>query len=176
VIILAGFYEIFKLYRDSKYEQSGIFIIAVLIFILLSSGFFLYSGLNKEIIFYAFAILCIFDSFSNITGELWGRRKIMPKISPNKTITGFIGGFIVALISGIFFRKLISAPLLKAILLTAGLAFSAFIGDALSSYYKRIFKVKDFTNIIPEHGGFLDRFDSLIAGGAWTALYTITIF
>ena len=54
---------------------------------------------------------------------------------------------------------------------TFGTLLFAFAGDTLSSLFKRKYKVKDFNNIIPGHGGFLDRFDSLIAGGAWAALY-----
>jgi phosphatidate cytidylyltransferase len=52
----------------------------------------------------------------------------------------------------------------------AGIVVFAFIGDASKSYYKRRYNVKDFSNFIPENGGFLDRFDSLISGGAWVAL------
>lgn len=170
LIILMGFYEIYKLYSESGYKQSKIFISALLIFTFLSAGFFLFSGMKKELIFFSFAITSIFDSFSQITGQLWGRKKIIPRISPNKTITGFIGGFIVAIVSGIFLRNFIAEPVSKTVILTAGLALFAFTGDALSSYYKRVFKVKDFSRLIPEHGGFLDRFDSLISGGAWTAM------
>ena len=52
-----------------------------------------------------------------------------------------------------------------------GVIFFAFAGDILASLYKRKFDTKDFNKIIPGHGGFLDRFDSLIAGGAWAAFY-----
>jgi len=170
VIIFEGYLELHKLFSDSDNKPKGFFILSILIFILFSSGFYLYSGMKKELIFFSFAILSIFDSFSQITGQLWGRNKILPRISPNKTIIGFIGGFTVAILSGILLKELIALPLSKTIILSAGVAVFAFTGDALSSCYKRKYKVKDFCNLIPEHGGFLDRFDSLIAGGAWTAL------
>jgi phosphatidate cytidylyltransferase len=77
-------------------------------------------------------------------------------------------------LSALLLKSLISAEPFKAMLLAAGVAVFAFIGDSLSSYYKRKYNVKDFNNIIPANGGFLDRFDSLIAGGAWIAfLYFI---
>jgi phosphatidate cytidylyltransferase len=169
IIILEGFYEIFKLFRESGYKLKDFFLFSVLLFALFSTGFFIFSGMEKELIFYSFAITAIFDSFSQITGQLWGRRKILPKTSPNKTVGGFIGGTIVSILSALIFRKLIEVPFLKAIVLTLGVAVFSFIGDALTSYYKRKYVVKDFRDLIPEHGGFLDRFDSLIAGGAIVA-------
>ncbi len=175
LIIMEGFYEIFRLFRESDYKRKGFFLFSMLLFALFSTGFFIFSGMEKELIFYSFAIISIFDSFSQITGQLWGRRKILPKISPNKTITGFIGGFMAVILSGIILKGLIDVPVLKAIILAAGVAVFAFIGDALSSYYKRKHEAKDFYNLIPEHGGFLDRFDSLIAGGAWIAFYVYVI-
>jgi phosphatidate cytidylyltransferase len=175
IIIIAGFYEIYKLFRESGYKQKDYFLLSILLFALFSSGFFVFSGMEKELIFYSFAIISIFDGFSQITGQLWGKRKIFPKVSPNKTITGFIGGFIVAILSGILLKDLIAIPVSKAIILAAGVAVFAFVGDALCSYYKRKHEVKDFSNLIPEHGGFLDRFDSLIAGGAWIALSGLII-
>ncbi|MBN2861996.1 MAG: phosphatidate cytidylyltransferase, partial [Bacteroidales bacterium] len=123
------------------------------------------------IIFFAFAILSIFDSFSQITGQLWGRKKLFPGISPEKTIAGLIGGMSAAMLSVLIFKNLVSDRLMDAMIVGAGVAIFAFIGDAAGSCYKRKYNVKDFCNLIPEHGGILDRFDSLISGGAWVALY-----
>lgn len=170
LIIIRGFYELFKLFRESGYQLKNLFLISVLIFAAFSSAFFIFSGMKKELIFYSFAILSIFDSFSQITGQLWGRKKIIPTISPNKTVTGFIGGTIVAILSGLLLKGLIAASTADAIILSAGVALFAFIGDSAASFYKRKHNVKDFSNLIPEHGGFLDRFDSLISGGSWVAL------
>lgn len=173
LIIILGFYELFKLFRESGYEQKYLFLYSILVFTAFSSAFFYFSGMEKELIFFSFAILSIFDSFSQITGQLWGRRKIFPKISPNKTVEGFIGGTIIAVLSGFLIKGLIDSPPAKTIILAAGVALFAFIGDSLASFYKRKHNVKDFSNLIPETGGFLDRFDSLIAGGAWVTLFEL---
>jgi phosphatidate cytidylyltransferase len=171
LIIIRGFYELFKLFRASGYKQKYLFLISLLFFAVFSSAFYFFSGMEKGMIIFSFAVLTIFDSFSQITGQLWGRKKIFPKISPQKTVVGFIGGTSVAILSSILLKGLIAVPLVKAIILAAGIALFAFIGDLAASFYKRKHNVKDFSNLIPEHGGFLDRFDSLIGGGAWVALF-----
>jgi phosphatidate cytidylyltransferase len=173
LIIIRGFYELFKLFRESGYKQHYLFLISVLIFAVFSSAFYFFSGMEKELIFFTLAILSIFDSFSTITGKLWGRRKIFPNVSPNKTVEGFWGGTLVAILSGLLLKGLIDFPAIKAIILATGVALFAFIGDFLASFYKRKYNVKDFSSLIPEHGGFLDRFDSLIAGGAWVAWFAL---
>jgi len=173
LIIILGFYELLKLFRESGYEQKYLFMISILIFTAFTSAFYYFSGMEKELIFFSFAILSIFDSFSQITGQLWGRRKIFPKISPNKTVVGFLGGTLIAILSGFIIKGLIDVPSIKAIILAAGVALFAFIGDFLASFYKRKHNVKDFSKLIPETGGFLDRFDSLISGGTWVALFEL---
>ncbi len=176
LIIGMGCYELFVLYRKSGYRQTLFFLLSIGVFSVFSMGFFLFGGLDKGQILFVFLVLSVFDSFSQISGQLWGRRKIVPKISPQKTWEGLAGGILTALISAVFFDGLIGVPPLKAIQLAAGIVIFAFIGDILASLYKRKFKVKDFSRLIPGHGGFLDRFDSLIAGGAWIALLKFVIY
>ncbi len=171
LIIGAGLYELFKLFRKNGYRQKGFFLGSLFIFTILSVEFFLFSGLKKELILFSFLILSIFDSFSQITGQLWGNIKIFPEISPNKTLGGLIGGSLVAIASGILLDDLYTITSVKSVLMTIGVIFFAFLGDIAASFYKRKYNVKDYSNIIPGHGGFLDRFDSLIAGGAWVTLY-----
>ncbi|MFO7978336.1 MAG: phosphatidate cytidylyltransferase [Bacteroidales bacterium] len=60
--------------------------------------------------------------------------------------------------------------------ITTGIVIFAFSGDIFFSWYKRQYKVKDFSNVLPGHGGFLDRFDSLIAAGAFISLYSLFPF
>lgn len=175
VIIVAGFFELFKLFRENDYKQKGFFVLSSLIFTLLSVGFFFFSDLQKELILFAFLVLSIFDSFSQITGQLWGSTKLFPEISPKKTVGGLVGGAIIALASSLLLNDLYHGTFLKSLLIGAGVVFFAFAGDIAASFYKRKYNVKDYSNFIPGHGGFLDRFDSLIAGGAWVA-FCIYVF
>jgi phosphatidate cytidylyltransferase len=85
-------------------------------------------------------------------------------------VEGLIGGLLVAVLSSLFFTGLLSANWLKTTLLATWISVCAFMGDAAKSYVKRKYNVKDFSNLIPGHGGFLDRFDSLITAGAGVAL------
>ncbi len=170
-IIGAGFFELIKLFKKSGTDKRGFFTVSMFIFAILSTGFLFFGKLDRELILFTFLILSIFDSFSQITGQLWGRKKIVPKISPNKTVGGIIGGAVFAIISSILLNNLYPAPLFKTVLFTTGIVLFAFAGDIAASFFKRKYGVKDYSNLIPGHGGFLDRFDSLIAGGAGVALF-----
>lgn len=171
IIISTGFIELFRLFRKSGYDKIGFFLLSVTIYIVVSLGFFLFGGLEKELILFSFLILSIFDSFSQISGQLLGRRKILPKISPNKTAGGLIGGSIIAICSALLLNGLYAETPLKVFMMTSGVLVFAFSGDLAASLYKRKYKVKNYSSLIPGHGGFLDRFDSLIAGGAWVFIF-----
>ena len=170
IIILAGFYELFKLHKDSGFTKKRPFLLSALIFSVLSYSFFIFSGMDNDKILFVYLVISIFDSFSQITGQIFGRNKIFPGISPAKTIEGFAGGLIIAVVSSLLFRGLIDESIGSTIKIASGIALFAFAGDFAASYYKRMYDVKDFSKIIPGHGGFLDRFDSLVAGGAWFAV------
>lgn len=172
-IIIAGYFEIIGLFIRSAQKSWLFFILSLLVYTLLSLGFYHFSLLNKELILFTFIVLSVFDSFSQISGQIMGKRKLMPDISPNKTIEGLLGGAIIGIISAFLVRSLISYDLLYLLLVVAGILIFAFLGDMLTSYYKRKYQTKDFSKIIPGHGGFLDRFDSLIAGGAWISLISV---
>ncbi|MHC5224729.1 phosphatidate cytidylyltransferase [Ignatzschineria sp. LJL83] len=103
------------------------------------------------------------DVSQYVSGKCFGKRKIIPKVSPNKTWGGFIGGFIVTTILSAFL-----APYLTILTMTQGIfagmiiAVSGFIGDVVLSSVKRDLQIKDSGTLIPGHGGILDRVDSLI--------------
>ena len=170
LIIVAGIKEISVLVLG-KPKFKKFFSFSLILFLILSYGFYTFSGLPKGLVLFAFIVLSIFDSFSQIAGQLFGKTKISPKISPNKTLEGTIGGGIFALASVFWLYKLYTTSIVDGLVMALGVICFAFIGDILASFYKRKFDVKDFSKIIPGHGGFLDRFDSLIAGGAWVAVY-----
>ncbi|HEY2707856.1 MAG TPA: phosphatidate cytidylyltransferase [Caulobacteraceae bacterium] len=102
------------------------------------------------------------DVFQYITGKLFGRHKITPKVSPNKTWEGFIGGWVLTalliLLAGPIFTPLKGIGLW---VMAAGLPVAGFAGDVTFSAIKRDIGVKDTSHFIPGHGGVLDRIDSL---------------
>jgi phosphatidate cytidylyltransferase len=172
MIILTGACELFRLYTSAQPadRQHNLFILAIFLFALLSLLFFMFSGLKTGLILFTFLTVAIFDSFSQITGQLLGRHNLLPKISPKKTTEGVAGGILVTLPTSLLIGSLTGTAPGKTMLLTTGIILFAFAGDIMASYYKRKHDVKDFSRLIPGHGGVLDRFDSLIAGGAFVAL------
>ena len=114
------------------------------------------------IIFYLVTLVISMDVFGYIGGNLVGKNKIAPKISNGKTIEGtFIGLFFTVIIS-CYFIGILSFNYITAIILGIVLGLLAFLGDLLVSLFKRKVGIKDSGNIIPGHGGLLDRFDSYI--------------
>lgn len=175
VIIGMGLIELIRLFKMRAFANSGFFVGSLVVFAALSLGFFHFGALDKELILFAFLVLSIFDSFSQISGQLWGKTKILPEISPNKTLGGLVGGALFAVASAFILNDLYDGTLWKSVVIAAGVVVFAFLGDIAASYYKRKFQVKDYSQLIPGHGGFLDRFDSLIAGGAWVAFCMIVL-
>jgi phosphatidate cytidylyltransferase len=98
-----------------------------------------------------------------ICGKLFGRRKIVPWVSPNKTEAGFIGGLILStLIGAVLWPYFLPITIGQAALLAALLSLGGMLGDLVCSALKRYRGVKDFSSLIPGHGGAIDRLDSLL--------------
>jgi len=103
------------------------------------------------------------DVFQYLMGKFFGKHKIVPKISPNKTLEGFIGGvFLTIILSNILGFFLLNSTILTNTILGFILGISGFCGDVFMSYLKRKNDIKDTGNLLPGHGGLLDRMDSLV--------------
>lgn len=102
------------------------------------------------------------DVFQFTWGKILGKRKILPTISPNKTWAGFVGGVLTTAVLGYLMRFL--TPLLgyQAFLIGLAIGIMGFLGDSLISAIKRDLKIKDTDDIIPGHGGAMDRLDSIV--------------
>ena len=101
------------------------------------------------------------DVFQFTWGKLLGKHKIIPKISPNKTWEGFIGGILTTTVIGYFLRFLTPLNGIESLSVSFAVACAGFIGDVIISAVKRDVGVKDTSTLIPGHGGLLDRIDSL---------------
>lgn len=111
-----------------------------------------------------FAIVMMTDTGAYYTGRSIGRHKLAPRVSPGKTIEGAIGGFVMAVVTG-FLCKLVffpEIPTLHALAMGAVLGAIGQIGDLAESLLKRASNVKDSGNLLPGHGGMLDRIDSML--------------
>ncbi len=119
----------------------------------------------KEVSFLWIIVLAAFgtDIFAYFTGMLLGKHKLCPKISPKKTVEGAVGGTLAAMVLcgayGYFFGK---EFLVHFFVLGALGAIAAQLGDLTASVFKRKMGIKDYGNLIPGHGGILDRFDSIL--------------
>lgn len=128
-------------------------------------------GKNYILVFLLFFLIWSNDSFAYFGGKYFGKHKFS-KISPNKTVEGLISGFIFTVITSVAFYYIT-----KEITLTDSLVIGliigvlAPIGDLFESFLKRFTGVKDSSNIIPGHGGILDRFDSLMFCTPFVLIY-----
>lgn len=131
-------------------------------------------------------IIWLNDTGAYASGSLLGRHKLCPEISPKKTWEGFIGGLIICLCFSTlccvslndWFAFLPHSSLWQWLLIATITVLCATWGDLIESLIKRNLKIKDSGNIIPGHGGILDRIDSLLLAmpAVWCLLYLLGIF
>ena len=124
----------------------------------------------------AFAVSMLTDTCAYFVGRLFGKRKFIPEVSPNKTVAGVVGGFVGGLVGALacYFIFYYTDLFALASYASMGALISSFIligilgsfinqlGDLLASAYKRKNNIKDFSNVFPGHGGFMDRVDGLM--------------
>ncbi len=119
---------------------------------------------SDRLLWVVFVVAFATDSFAYFAGKTFGKNKLIESVSPNKTIEGAVGGVVGCLAATAIFKVLIMPELPWVFVLILGVlgSIASQIGDLTASKIKRHCKIKDFGNIIPGHGGVLDRFDSIL--------------
>lgn len=146
--------------KDSFYLLGGLLFLGTSM-----SIFVMYRNIGLELFIFLFLITIITDTFAYTTGRLIGKNKLLEEISPNKTWEGLFGGSIMGtFICTVYYTTIIDPNVSLSIIVPVILFLTVVgqFGDLFFSSIKRYYGVKDFSNIMPGHGGVLDRFDSVI--------------
>jgi len=166
-IILAFIAELYR--QKSQPIHNWAYLLLGQIFIALPFALlnFIYFHLDndcqKYILLAVFVIIWVNDTGAYLTGITIGKRRLFERISPKKSWEGFFGGAIFALLPAYIFSLFISElSLLEWIIFAQIIVVFGTFGDLIESLLKRTLNVKDSGNIIPGHGGLLDRFDSML--------------
>lgn len=118
---------------------------------------------NNAIVLAIFIFIWVNDTFAYLTGITMGKHKLLERISPKKTIEGFMGGIFFAVLAGFGFSFIfVDYPIYFWVGFALIASLFSTLGDLFESLIKRTYKVKDTGNLIPGHGGILDRIDSLL--------------
>ena len=163
-ILLNLFYSIFK---NKKVDFSNIFWVTT--FVISYLGIFgslamlmlrVEDGASRVFLF--IVITALSDTGGYLTGIVLGKHRLAPNISPNKSYEGLIGSIIFAsLFAGIIGPEFLDITSVQGVIIGIVLAFSGTLGDLFESGIKRKLGIKDFSTLIPGHGGMFDRLDSL---------------
>lgn len=121
------------------------------------------NGIYYLLLLLNFSAVC--DTGAYFTGVFFGKHKLCPNISPKKTVEGAAGGIVWSMIVSVVLMlcfKIDTSKIAVTVILTVPLCIVGMLGDLFASSFKRSVGVKDYGNIIPGHGGILDRFDSIL--------------
>ena len=152
---------------DKKYGvEDAFFMIGSLFFLSLAyTVLIVLRNISLPLVVYVLLLTTITDTYAYITGVLIGKTKLLETISPKKTVEGLLGGLIFGtLFAAVYFKTVVDPEIAYStiIYITMFLSILGEIGDLVFSSIKRKYNKKDFGNIMPGHGGVLDRFDSII--------------
>ena len=128
---------------------------------------------NSIILLWMFAVVAVTDIFAYFTGKNFGGPKLMPEVSPNKTWSGLGGGVVASIIIGVLSSLMFEGGVFFFAIISVILSICSQVGDLLESKFKRAFNVKDSSNIIPGHGGVLDRLDGMMSVAPITLLLVL---
>ncbi len=163
-----------RLFKKRRYFCIIFYIISGFVFLSLIPS--IEETFEPKIILGIFILAWTNDTFAYLVGKQFGKRKLMAKISPKKTIEGFFGGIAGALIASfLFFNYSSLHTLIIWLILAILVSVLGTTGDLIQSKFKRLAGVKDSGKIMPGHGGIYDRLDSIIFASPFIYLFLIIV-
>lgn len=152
------------------YASSFLYVVIPFIIMVLIALLF-----GKVFLAIMFVLIWTNDTFAYLSGRFFGKNKLFPRISPNKTWEGTIGGSILTMLMAVVITYVVNQDYLFWIVAALIISVSSNLGDLLESLFKRTVDVKDSGNIMPGHGGILDRFDAALIAApffyCWLVIY-----
>ena len=162
LLAIISIYEMWKLRKGKSKILPFLYIIIPFILIQILA-YQMEGGWKSNLILFMLILTWTFDTFAYLIGVKIGKHKIFPSISPKKSWEGFLGGFFFSIITTYIISQYIFIINMKlAAIIGILIPFTATLGDFIESKYKRDANKKDSGNIIPGHGGILDRMDALM--------------
>ncbi len=171
VCVLAIFYSIYAACMVIKNHKTfnigqitalcGMPVMMAISFLCLADVIIGAKGIYYLLLLLNFSAVC--DTGAYFVGVTLGKHKLCPEISPKKTVEGAIGGIVSSMVVSFIIAIACSKSIILLLLLTIPLCIIGMLGDLFASAIKRSVGIKDFSNLIPGHGGILDRLDSVIA-------------
>ena len=152
-------------YQNDKYtSKDAFYLIGIILFLgVIFNLFLIIRNRGLYLFIYLLVVPLVTDIFAMFGGKMFGKHKMCPKLSPKKTWEGAISGTLIGSIIGVVFYSLLVGNLtFRVVIITILLSIVGQMGDLVMSKIKRENDIKDFSNIMPGHGGILDRIDSII--------------
>lgn len=179
ITILSSLYLIYQLYTKKEIQFSddrsrlGVtirYVIFSMCFLILLP--FYENSFHPYLMISILSIIWVNDSFAFLVGKNFGKNKLFPSVSPKKTIEGLLGGLVFSLLAGLLISKYnLDFSMLNWLTISVIVSLIGTIGDLVESKFKRQANIKDSGNIMPGHGGILDRLDSLLFAAPFVYLY-----
>ncbi|MCK5400516.1 MAG: phosphatidate cytidylyltransferase [Flavobacteriaceae bacterium] len=158
------------LFITKGYINTTFYLSSAFIFIILIANY--YDTFNPNILLGASILVWVNDSFAYLIGKNFGKQKLFARISPKKTVEGFLGGLFFACVGSYFIAKYTNTlDATNWLIMSIIISVFGTLGDLIESKYKRQANVKDSGVIMPGHGGLLDRLDSIIFAAPFIYLF-----
>ncbi|MFV0566737.1 MAG: phosphatidate cytidylyltransferase [Flavobacteriaceae bacterium] len=158
------------LFESKQYILTTFYVSSAFVFLILIADH--HDVYDPNILLGAFILIWVNDSFAYLVGKTFGKQKLFEKISPKKTVEGFLGGLFFSCVASYFiatFTQTLSFS--NWLMLSVLISVFGTLGDLIESKFKRQANVKDSGNIMPGHGGLLDRLDSIIFAAPFIYLF-----